>query len=92
MSALHVRLREQEKAQREFEENARELEQDIGLRIPARWLAVRVRLLEKLVEETGGSLVTEHYRVRLSDLKKRVALHAEAKRASLRNLHVVRAS
>lgn len=81
MSHLHQRLRNQEKVQREFEAHAYELQKDLGLRVPVRFLHVRVRLLEELVEKTGGSLVTEHYRMLLCDLKKAVALRAEKRRS-----------
>lgn len=91
---LHQRIWAQQKAQREFEEHAREMQQDLGTRVPVRWLEVRVRLLEELVEKTGGCLLTEHYRVTLADLKKAVALRAEEcrRRTSRSSLHVVRPS
>ena len=92
MSHLHQRLRQQEKVQREFEAQAYELQQDLGLRVPVRFLKLRVRLLEELVEKTGGSLVTEHYRVLLADLSEAVALRAEETRRNRSGLHVVRAS
>ena len=88
---LHIRLRNQERAQREFENEAYELQRDLGLRAPVRFLWVRVRLLELLVEQTGGSLVTEHYRVLLADLAKAVTLRAEQSRRNRGGLHVVRA-
>lgn len=74
MSALHVRLREQEKACREFERESAALRLDLGLRVPRRFLDVRVRLLEVLLERTGGNLMTEGYRTTLSELKRSVAL------------------
>lgn len=91
MSSLHIRLREQEKAIREFREQALELEKDIGMRVPVRFLDVRVRLLEELIEKTGGSLVTQSGRDWLCELKKRVALRTESQRRSLSgsNLKVV---
>lgn len=90
MSRLHVRLREQEKACREFAAEMLELHRDIDLRVPVRFLQVRVRLLEMLVEQTGGSLLTQDFRVALADAKKRVVLRAEERRSNSRGLHVVR--
>ena len=91
MSTLHVRLRDQEKAQREFTEHLCALHADLGMRVPVRFLDLRVRLLEELVEKTGGSLVTEHFRLKLADLKKQVALRAEERRRSNCGLRLVRA-
>jgi hypothetical protein len=86
---VHQRIRAEEKARREFESEAYELQKDLGLRVPVRHLKVRVRLLEVLVEQTGGTVLTEHYRVLLADLSKAVALRAETRRSG--SLHVVRA-
>lgn len=80
MSGLHQRLWAQINAQKAFEKNSRELEQDIGMRVPVRFLELRVALMEELVEKTGGSVLTTHYRVTLSDLKKRVTLRSEEHR------------
>jgi hypothetical protein len=41
---------------------------------PRRHLDVSVRLLELLVEQTGGNLMTEQYRTKLGEMKRRVAL------------------
>lgn len=91
MSGLHVRLRDQEKARREFVEHLCALHADLGMRVPVRFLDVRVRLLEELVEKTGGSLVTEHFRMKLGELKKQVAIRAEQRRRSGCGLRLVRA-
>lgn len=93
MSNKHAEIRAQWRAQREFEEQAIELQKDLGTATPPRHLWARVRLLELLVEQTGGNTLTEAYRVLLSDLKKSVALRAVANRSarSSSNLHVVRA-
>jgi hypothetical protein len=89
-----VILRQQWRAQKEFEEQAVELQRDLGTATPARHLWVRVRLLEVLVEQTGGNTLTDNFRLILSDLKKAVSLRAVASRCarSSSNLHVVRAS
>lgn len=92
MSELHIRLREQEKSCREFESELKALYDDLGLRVPVKFLELRVRLLEQLVEKTGGSLRTQDYRVSLAGAKKCVALRAEARRAQSRSLHIVRMS
>lgn len=89
MSRLSIRAREQEKACREFATQMLELHQDIDLRVPVRFLLLRVKLLEVLVEQTGGSLLTQDFRVALGEAKKRVALRAEERRSNSR-LHVVR--
>lgn len=76
MSAKHLELRRLDCAQRSFEHHLFELRQDMNRGVPVRHLWVRVELLEELVERTGGSLVTEAYRVRLCEMKKCVALRA----------------
>jgi hypothetical protein len=93
VSSQHQQLRAQWRAQTEFEQQAQELSKDLGSTTPVRHLWVRVRLLELLVEQTGGNTLTEAYRVVLSDLKKQVSLRAVTSRRSRSssNLHVVRA-
>lgn len=93
MSGLHQRIWKQQKASREFEQEALALQQDIGIRVPVRFLELRVRLLEKLVEETGGTLLTQNYRLLLADLKKAVVIRAEHLQLARRgtSLRVMRA-
>jgi hypothetical protein len=91
MSELHRRIRLQHKACLDFEKNLAALHDDIGLRVPVRFLELRVCLLEELVEKTGGSLLTTGYRVQLSGAKKLVALRAQERRAKSVNLRMVRA-
>lgn len=92
MSDLHRRVRLQYQAQREFEKHLAALHDDLGLRVPVRFLELRVQLLEQLVEQTGGSRLTTAYRVQLSDVKKLVALRAQERRARSVNLRMVRVS
>jgi hypothetical protein len=91
MSDLHRRIRLQHKASQEFERNLAALHDDLGLRVPVRFLELRICLLEQLVEQTGGSLLTTGYRVQLSDAKKAVALRAQERRTQSSNLRMVRA-
>lgn len=91
MSDLHRRVRLQYQAQREFEKHLAALHDDLGLRVPVRFLELRVQLLEELVEKTGGSLLTTAFRVHLADAKKAVALRSQERRTRSVNLRMVRA-
>jgi hypothetical protein len=62
-----------------FERNASRLRLELTMGTPRRHLDVLLELLRTLVEETGGTLVTEQYRAELAQLQ--AAVH---QRSSLR--------
>lgn len=76
-----IRIAHEHCAQRSFEFHLCELRRDMTRGVPVKHLWVRVELLEELVERTGGSVLTERYRVALCEAKKHVALRAERHRA-----------
>lgn len=84
MSHKQLTLRKEHCAQQSFEFHLCELRRDIEMGVPVRHLWVRVELLEELVEKTGGSLVTEHYRLGLCEVKKLVVLRDERQRQNRR--------
>lgn len=84
MSDKQIRLRKAHCAQRSFEYHLCELRLDVERGVPVKHLWVRVELLEELVEKTGGSVLTEAYRVALGDVKKLVVLRAERIRKAQR--------
>lgn len=63
----------QHQASQAFDRNSSHLRRELALGTPRRHLDVLVELLETLLPETGGSLVTEHYRQQLEQLKRDVA-------------------
>jgi hypothetical protein len=79
MGTLHLKLRAEAQARKEFERYMGLLGLDLAMNTPRRHLDVSVRLLELLVEQTGGNLLTEQFRVKLADLKKRVAMRGNLK-------------
>lgn len=84
MSGKHVRIRKAHCAQRAFEYHIGELHIDLGHGTAVKHLWVRIELLEELVERTGGTVLTEAYRVALADAKKAVALRAHIERRNRR--------
>jgi hypothetical protein len=60
-------------ASQAFDRNASRLRLELSMGTPRRHLDVLVELLETLLPETGGSLVTEHYKQMLAQLKADVA-------------------
>lgn len=75
MSARSIEVRRQQRAEREVEQQLALLRIDLGMRgVARRHLDCRVRLVEVLLDQTGGSLLTVAQRVRLSELKRKVAL------------------
>lgn len=63
----------QHTASQAFDRNASLLRLELSMGTARRHLDVLVELLETLLPETGGSLVTEHYRQQLAALKADVA-------------------
>jgi len=93
MSSIHAKILREARAIRAFENHAAELEQELARGIaPVEQMRLRVEILEEHIENTGGSVLTEHYRVALSELKKRVVLRAESRRIKPNHLRTVRAS
>jgi hypothetical protein len=89
-SYLHQRILRECRAVRAFENHAAKLEHELALGVaPIEQMMLRVELLEVYVEQTGGNLLTERFRVVLADLKKRVVLKAEAKRRRVVHLQAV---
>jgi hypothetical protein len=75
MMATSEKQRKEALAQREFQKHIVLLKIDLGLHnVPRRYLDCRVQLLELLVEQTGGSQLTDAFRLQLAALKKQVAL------------------
>lgn len=56
-----------------FERNAGKLRIELSLGTPRRHLDVLVELLQALLEETGGTLLTAQYRAELAELREQVA-------------------
>jgi hypothetical protein len=72
---LHQRILREARAVRAFENHAAKLEHELSVGVaPLEQMRLRVELLEGYVEQTGGNLLTERFRVTLADLKKRVVL------------------
>lgn len=63
----------QHQASQAFDRNASRLRLELAMGTPRRHLDILVELLETLLPDTGGSLVTEHYRQQLAQLKRDVA-------------------
>jgi len=82
MSSRQITVRAEERARKDFENYMQRLQLELAMHSPRRHLDVLVRLLELLVEQTGGSFVTADYRDQLATAKKQVALRG--------NLHLVR--
>jgi len=80
MSQKQVHLKRAHCAQKSFEHHLFELRVDLKCGVSVKHLWVRVELLEELVERTGGTVLTEAYRVALADVKKMVALRAHVER------------
>lgn len=88
---MHAKLWREVRAQKAFEVHARRLTRELesGL-TPLEYLELRVELLEQYVEQTGGNLLTQEYRLMLADLKKGVALQTDKRRSKARHLAAVR--
>lgn len=75
MSAKSVEVRRQHKAEQEIEQQLALIRIDLRMRgVARRHLDCRVRLVEVLLDQCGGSLLTVAQRVRLGELKRLVAL------------------
>jgi hypothetical protein len=75
MSLMHAKILRESRAIRAFENHAAKLELELAAGVaPVEQMRLRVELLEEHIENTGGSVLTQHYRVALSELKKRVVL------------------
>lgn len=71
-------------AQQRFERNIQLLQLELRMGTPRRHLDVLVELLEILVDQTGGSALTEVYRVQLSEAKRVVAGRSNLKLVAVR--------
>lgn len=67
------KLRAEAKARAEFEDVMQRLKLELAMNTPRRLLDIHTRLLEQLVEQTGGNLTTADMRVRLATVKKEIA-------------------
>jgi hypothetical protein len=85
MANLHQRLLREARAQREFEHHARRLTHEIETGVAAlEHLHLRVQVLELLLEQTGGNLLTDQYREMLCDLKRGLQLLTERRNERVR--------
>jgi len=73
------KIRKEARAQQAFQKHIVLLRIDMSQRAVARrHLDCRVELLEQLVEQTGGSQLTDIYRTQLATLKRQVVLRGMA--------------
>lgn len=72
---MSEKQRKEASATRAFQKHIVLLKIDLGQQnLARRHLDCRVELLEQLVEQTGGSILTDTFRTQLATLKRQVAL------------------
>jgi hypothetical protein len=91
VSQLHEKVRREYLAQQEFERHAQRLRLELDSGIASlEHLDLRLRVLELLIEQTGGNLITQQYRRELESIRTSVSLQTEQRRKRARHLAAVR--